>query len=89
MEDFARQASPGYYAVGRLLPPVELSQEQTASDIAIQYLKEQQDRAEELHAYSTLYPAFGTYVGDSVGLPYGSYLGAGAGHILGFWQALT
>ena len=43
-KDFAEQASPGYYAVGRILPPVELSQEQAASDIAIQHLKENKDR---------------------------------------------
>lgn len=84
--DFAKQAQPGYYAVGRLLPPVQLTQEQIASDIAIQHLKDKQDRAGELHAYQTLYPAFGTYGGEQTGLPYGSYIGAGAGHILGFWQ---
>ena len=85
-KDFADQPDPGYYAVGRILPPVELSQEQTASDIAIQHLKDQKDRSGELHAYQTLYPAFGTYLGEEAGLPYGSYVGAAAGHVLGFWQ---
>lgn len=84
--DFSQNPSPGLYAVGRVLVPIELSQEQTASDLAIQHLKEQKDREGELHAYSTLYPAFGTYGGGQAGLPYGSYIGAGAGHILGFWQ---
>ncbi len=84
--DFAKQTQPGYYAVGRILPPVELSQEQIASDIAIEHLKEHKNREGELHAYQTLYPAFGTYGGEQTGLPYGSYIGAGAGHILGFWQ---
>jgi hypothetical protein len=84
--DFAKQAQPGYYAVGRIIPPVTLHQEQVASDIAIQHLKDQGDRSGELHAYQTLYPAFGTYGGEETGLPYGSYLGAGAGHILGLWQ---
>lgn len=84
--DFAGQTNPGYYAVGRVLPPLELTQEQTASDIAIQHLKENKDREGELHAYGTLYPAFGTYGGQHAGVSYGSYIGAGAGHILGFWQ---
>ena len=82
--DFAQNPSPGLYAVGRILPPVELSQEQVASDTAIEYLKEQKDREGELHAYQTLYPAFGTYGGGQAGLPYGSYIGAGVGHVLGF-----
>ncbi|MBI3292710.1 MAG: hypothetical protein HYZ73_07895 [Elusimicrobia bacterium] len=84
--DFARNPFPGLYAVGRILVPVELSQEQTASDIAIQHLKENKDREGELHAYQTLYPAFGTYAGDAAGLPYGNYIGAGVGHVMGFWQ---
>ena len=54
-----------------------------ASDIAIRHLQEKKDRKGELHAYSTLYPAFGTYAGDAVGLPYGNLIGAGAGHVLG------
>lgn len=85
-KDFAEHPSPGLYAVGRLLPPVELTQEQIASDTAIQHLKDQKDRDGELHAYQALYPAFGTYGGAQTGLPYGSYIGAGAGHILGLWQ---
>ena len=84
--DFAGNPSPGLYAVGRILVPLELTQEQTASDIAIQHLKENKDREGELHAYQTLYPAFGTYGGDAAGVPYGSYIGAGAGHVIGFWQ---
>lgn len=83
-KDFAEQAQPGYYALGRILPPVTLHQEQVASDTAIQYLKDKQDRAGELHVYSTLYPAFGTYAGEEFGLPYGSYAGAAVGHVLGF-----
>jgi len=85
-KDFADNPSPGLYAVGRILPPITLSQEQTASDIAIEYLKETHDRKGELHAYQTLYPAFGTYLGSESQLPYGNYIGAGAGHILGFQQ---
>ncbi len=84
--DFAKKAQPGYYAIGRILPPVELSQEQTASDIAIQHLKEQRDKEGELHAYSTLYPAFGTYGGQYLGVSYGSYVGAAVGHLMGFRQ---
>ncbi len=85
--DFAHQKSPGLYAVGRILPPIELNQEQIASDTAIAYLKEQKDRPGELHAYKTLYPAFGTYAGEQSGLGYGNYIGAGAGHALGFLES--
>jgi len=85
-KDFAENPAPGYYALGRFLPPVALTQEQVASDIAIQYLKDKKDRAGELHAYSTLYPAFGTYGGEYLGMPYGNYIGAGVGHVLGFRQ---
>ena len=83
-KDFAESAEPGLYAVGRILPPITLHQEQAASETAIEYLEEKKDRKGELHAYSTLYPAFGTYGGEYFGLPYGNYIGAAAGHILGF-----
>jgi len=85
-KDFAENPSPGLYAIGRFLPPVELHQEQIASETAIQYLKQKGDREGELHAYSTLYPAFGTYGGQYTGLSYGSYIGAGVGHVLGLRQ---
>ena len=85
-KDFAENPSPGLYAIGRFLPPVELHQEQIASETALQYLKDQGDRKEELHAYSTLYQAFGTYAGSEVGLPYGNWIGAGVGHVLGVRQ---
>lgn len=85
-KDFAENPSPGLYALGRFLPPIVLHQEQTASETALQYLKDTGDRKEELHAYSTLYPAFGTYAGSEVGLPYGNWIGAGVGHILGVRQ---
>lgn len=84
--DFAKNPSPGLYAVGRLLPPVTLEQEHVASDIAIQHYREHKDREGELHAYRTLYPAFGTYVGGEAGIPYGTFVGAAAGHVLGIRQ---
>lgn len=82
-KDFAEHPDPGLYAVGRILPPVTLHQEQVASDMAVQYFKEKGKREEELHSYSVLYPAFGTYAGHYTGLPYGNYAGAGVGHLFG------
>ena len=85
-KDFSESPSPGLYAVGRILPPLALEQEHVASDIAIQHYQDHHDRAGELHAYSTLYPAFGTYVGGESGVPYGNVVGAGVGHVFGIRQ---
>ncbi len=74
------------YALGRVFPAVVLNQEFRASDEAINYLMEKGDEDAEIKSYSSLYPAYGTYLGDSTGMPYGVYIGAVAGHIIGFWK---
>lgn len=84
--DFAKNPAPGLYAVGRFLPPMALEQEQVASDMAIEHYQRHHDRPGELHAYATLYPAFGTYVGGVTDLPYGNLVGAGVGHVFGIRQ---
>lgn len=89
-KDFMSKASVmerDVYAIGRIFSPVALYQEFTASDEAIDYLKKKGDHKEEMHSYSTLYPAFGTYGGSYSGLAYGSILGAFVGHGAGLWKA--
>ncbi len=85
-KDFERNTSKGLYAVGRILPPVALSQEHAATDHAVDYLKQNKDEAGELKAYNTLYPAYGTYLGSYSGVPYGNVVGAGVGHVAGAWK---
>lgn len=74
------------YAVGRILPPVALYQEYTASDQAIEHIKGKKDLKGEMRSYSTLYPAFGTYVGGFSGFQYGDIGGAFIGHGVGLWK---
>lgn len=75
-----------FYALGRILPPVALYQEFVASDEAIKYLRDKEERSDEMTSYNTLYPAYGTYVGGYSGIPYGDAVGAVLGHGLGLLQ---
>lgn len=81
--DFARH-DPGFdtdvYMLGRILPPVALHQESEATRTALEYLERKKKAEEVTRARSTLYPAYGTYVGAYSGVPYGQVVGAGAGH---------
>lgn len=81
--DFADYPLKGTYALLRILPFLDLYQEWMASENAVAYLVEQQDREGEFHAYRTLWPAYGTYGGAYLPLPLGSIAGAGVGHIAG------
>ncbi len=70
------------FALGRAVPLVDLVQEATASSDAIHFLQCQGAYGAELDAYTTLWPAYGTYVGSYLArvafLP-----GAIAGHVAG------
>lgn len=80
--EHAKKGTSGIYAIGRILTPVTLHQEYTASEKAINYLKDTKDREGEKEAYKVLYPAGGTYVGGAVSsLPFASAAGAAVGHI--------
>jgi len=82
--DFSKHAergTAGIYAVGRLLIPVTLYQEAVASEEAINYLKDTENREGEDEAYKSLYPAYGTYVGGSTGIPFANVAGAAVGHV--------
>jgi len=71
-----------YYILGRSIPMVTLHQEFVASEKAIHYLEDEQDRKAEDNAYRILFPAYGTYVGGTTSLPYSDVAGALVGHVV-------
>lgn len=86
--DFANQRLPGTYALLRFLPFVELLQELKATDEAITYFTETDDRENELSSYKILYPALGTYAGQHFISPYG-LVAVAVGHLAGRKMAAT
>ena len=92
-KDVARRNLPGTYALLAALPVTRLWPEAIATGDAIAYAEQQEDLALERESYRILYPAYGTYVGGSIGrfahpvaLPI--YAGAVvAGHAVGRVQA--
>ena len=85
--DFADFVLKGTYALLRIIPCMDLYQEWRASEEAITYLIEVEDLVIEFNAYKTLFPAYGTYVGSYLPIPFGSIPGALAGHIAGRTKA--
>lgn len=85
--DLNRRRYKGTYAAIRLIPLVDLYQEYQASDEAIEYLIETNQREEELAAYTVLYPAYGSYVGSYIFPPIGTLVGIGLGHVAGRTKA--
>lgn len=81
--DFAQFSYKGTYAALRIVPFIDLYQEWRATDEALTYLIESGDRATELRAYKVLWPAYGTYVGAYLPIPFGNIPGAVVGHIVG------
>lgn len=92
-KDFARRHYKGTYAAGYLLPITPLWYEAVATNDAVSYLRAEGTVEDEQAADRVLYPAYGTYLGDSVstfvpGLGTPLYLGGVlAGHIAGRVQA--
>ncbi|MBS0206085.1 MAG: hypothetical protein JSS49_24595 [Planctomycetes bacterium] len=92
-KDFARRYYKGTYAAGYLLPVTPLWYEAVATNDALSYLRAEGTVEDEQAADRLLYPAYGTYVGNSVstfvpalGTPF--YLaGVLGGHIAGRVQA--
>ena len=81
--DLAKRRFKGSYAAVRLVPFVDLYQEYQATKAAITYLKETEDEEAELAAYKILYPAYGSYVGSYLLVPFGGLIGIAAGHVAG------
>lgn len=92
-KDFTRRSLPGTYALVTALPFGSLWPEAIATGDAIAYARQQRDVELERESYRILFPAYGTYVGGSIGdyaapvaLPI--YVGAiAAGHAVGRVQA--
>ncbi len=92
-KDFARRYYKGTYAAGYLLPVTPLWYEAIATNDAISYLRAEGTVEDEQAADRVLYPAYGTYVGNSIstvvpgaGTPF--YLaGVLGGHMAGRVQA--
>lgn len=92
-KDFARRTLPGTYAIVTALPFCSLWPEAIATGDAIAYAGQQANPELERESYRILFPAYGTYLGGSVGdyvapaaLPI--YAGAVvAGHAVGRVQA--
>ena len=89
-KDFARRKNPGTYAaIYSFVPVAPLWHEGMATSDALNYLHDHGTLEEEREAYLMLYPAYGTYVGNSIGgfVPgYGTAAYAGAlvgGHLAG------
>lgn len=87
--DFSQQPYKGTYGLARTFPLFTLHQEWRATDEAINYLIETGDRRHELGAYKILYPAFGSYVGGLVPLPFAQMPGVFLGHIIGRTKAAS
>lgn len=92
-KDFARRYYKGTYAAGYLLPVTPLWYEAVATNDALSYLRAEGRVEDEQAADRILFPAYGTYVGNSIstfvpalGTPF--YLaGVVGGHIAGRVQA--
>lgn len=91
-KDFARRAYPGTYAAVYVLPIVPLWHERIATNDALAFIEMQDDESMRIEAYHVLFPAYGTYVGSSVGdlyPPLGAPLYLGGlltGHAAGRWH---
>ncbi|WP_208757718.1 hypothetical protein [Leptospira dzoumogneensis] len=96
-KDFAQREYRSLYALGYAVPIVgAFYPEARASDDAIRYFRYLCDKTEEMTAYRTLYPAYGSYVGGGVSklLPSSPYLAlytysiiaaaASTGHVVGY-----
>jgi hypothetical protein len=92
-KDFSRRDYPGTYALLYLVPGAALWHEAVASRDVMAYVQGRGDRDRAREAYRILYPAYGTYVGGSLGylfpragdpVYFGSIL---AGHAMGNWMA--
>ena len=92
-KDFARRYYKGTYAAGYLLPVTPLWYEAVASNDTLSYLRAEGTLEDEQAADRVLYPAYGTYLGESIstvvpalGTPL-YVAGALGGHLAGRVQA--
>ena len=92
-KDFSNRRYPGNYAALYILPAVPLWHERIATNDVLSYVQNGNDRTLEREAYHTLYPAYGTYLGNAGGYAFPRhsnpiYLGGIlVGHAIGRWQS--
>ena len=72
-KDFARREYPGTYALVYLIPIVPLWHEREATSDVFAYVESRGDPELREEAYRILYPAYGTYVGSSLGYVFPRY----------------
>lgn len=66
-KDFSRRRYPGTYALAYLIPGVALWHEREATADVFAYVEHRADPQLREEAYRILYPAYGTYVGGTLG----------------------
>ena len=88
-KDFAYRKWKGTYAAVYLIPGAPLYHEAVATNDALGYVMTTGDLSSQQEAYEILYPAYGTYVGNSLlgGAPFGYLAGVIGGHIAGQWKS--
>ena len=88
-KDFAGRRWKGTYAAAYLIPGVPLYHEARATGDALGYIRTTGSVQDYQEAYEILYPAYGTYVGNTVSgyLPFGYLGGVIGGHIAGRWKS--
>ena len=92
-KDFSNRRYPGNYAALYIIPTVPLWHERTATNDVLSYVQNCNDRKLEKEAYHTLYPAYGTYIGNAGGYAFPRYSnpiylgGILVGHAIGRWQS--
>jgi hypothetical protein len=92
-KDFARRRYKGTYAAFYLLPVTPLWYEAIATNDALSYLRVEGTLSDEQAADRILYPAYGTYVGNSLGYAVPAWgnplyiVGVVGGHVAGRIQA--
>ncbi len=86
--DFATAEYKGTYALARIVPGVNLVQENLATEEAIFYLEETKQYDELIRAYKILYPAYSTYIISYLSANPVAFIGAiTLGHIVGRYKA--
>lgn len=83
-KDYATRQRKTLYSLSYAIPLVPLYQEAIASEDAMDYFYEKDDKENQLKAYKLLSPAYGTYIGgELVPISIGAIIMAIPGHIYG------
>lgn len=86
--DFAESEFKGTYALARILPGVNLVQENLATEEALVFLEQEKKYESLIRAYQILYPAYATYAIAYLSVSPIAYVGAiTLGHIIGRYKA--